>query len=80
MAAEPARLPRGHHRLLRRLERLSLSILPIYAVALDLAAGYFTPAFQEPQYQLRMSHYPHTPELQHNDYGLAPNSQLPPRP
>jgi len=56
------------------MERLSLSILPIYAVALDLPADYFTPAFQEPQYQLRMSHYPHTPELQQNEYGLAPHA------
>jgi isopenicillin N synthase-like dioxygenase len=56
------------------LEQLALGILPIYAVALDLPAGYFTPAFRDPQYQLRMSHYPHTPTLQQNEYGLAPHA------
>jgi isopenicillin N synthase-like dioxygenase len=56
------------------MEGLALSILPIYAVALDLPADYFTPAFCEPQYTLRMSHYPHTPQLQQNEYGLAPHA------
>jgi isopenicillin N synthase-like dioxygenase len=58
----------------QRLEELALSTLPIYAVALDLPADYFTQAFREPQYQLRMSHYPDTPELRQNEYGLAPHA------
>ncbi|MFI5001662.1 MAG: isopenicillin N synthase family dioxygenase [Reyranellales bacterium] len=56
------------------LEALALAILPVYAVALDLPADYFTFAFCEPQYQLRMSHYPDTPALQQNEYGLAPHA------
>jgi len=56
------------------MEELSLSILPIYAVALDLPADYFTHAFREPQYQLRMSHYPDTPAPRQNEYGLAPHA------
>jgi isopenicillin N synthase-like dioxygenase len=56
------------------MERLALGILPVYAVALDLPADYFATAFREPQYQLRMSHYPHTPELRPNEYGLAPHA------
>src|SRR5262249_59981393 len=48
------------------LERLSLAILPIYAVALDLPADYFAEAFREPQYTLRISHHPHPPALHHN--------------
>jgi isopenicillin N synthase-like dioxygenase len=56
------------------MEALALSILPIYAVALDLPPDYFRSAFREPQYQLRMSHYPDTPELQRNEYGLAPHA------
>jgi isopenicillin N synthase-like dioxygenase len=43
-------------------------------VALDLPADYFREAFREPQYQLRMSHYPYTAELQENEYGLAPHA------
>jgi len=56
------------------MEQLSLSILPIYALALDLPADFFRDAFREPQYTLRMSHYPYTPTLQQNEYGLAPHA------
>jgi isopenicillin N synthase-like dioxygenase len=56
------------------LETLALGILPIYAVALDRPPDYFEEAFREPQYTLRMSHYPHTPALQQNEYGLAPHA------
>ncbi|MBM3648321.1 MAG: isopenicillin N synthase family oxygenase [Alphaproteobacteria bacterium] len=56
------------------MERLALSVLPIYAVALDLRADHFAPAFGEPQYTLRMSHYPHTPVLGDGEYGLAPHA------
>jgi isopenicillin N synthase-like dioxygenase len=56
------------------MEQLSLSILPIYALALDLSADHFEDAFREPQYTLRMSHYPYTPALQENEYGLAPHA------
>jgi isopenicillin N synthase-like dioxygenase len=56
------------------MEQLSLSILPIYATALDLPADHFASAFRDPQYTLRMSHYPYTPVLQDNEYGLAPHA------
>ena len=56
------------------MEDLAVSLLPIYALALDLPAGYFAPAFREPQYTLRMSHYPYTPALEQNEYGLAPHA------
>jgi isopenicillin N synthase-like dioxygenase len=56
------------------MEQLALGILPVYAAALDLPPDYFREAFREPQYQLRMSHYPHTPELRANEYGLAPHA------
>ena len=58
----------------RAMEELSLALLPVYAVALDLPADHFGPAFREPQYTLRMSHYPHTPHLDPNEYGLAPHA------
>ncbi|SKA35779.1 Isopenicillin N synthase [Enhydrobacter aerosaccus] len=73
----PANLPGFRETIVEyctAMERLSLSILPIYAVALDLPPDYFSEAFREPQYQLRMSHYPDTPQLQQNEYGLAPHA------
>src|SRR5690348_3661430 len=69
----PANLPGFRETIVEychAMEALALSILPIYAVALDLPPDYFESAFREPQYQLRMSHYPDTPELQRNEYGL----------
>ena len=73
----PANLP-GFREVIvdycQRMEQLALATLPIYAVALDLPADFFKEAFREPQYQLRMSHYPDTPQLQQNEYGLAPHA------
>ena len=40
------------------MEQLCKRLLAVYAVALDLAPDFFTEAFKEPQYALRMSHYP----------------------
>jgi len=65
----PANLPGFRETIVEycnAMEALALAILPIYAVALDLPPDYFRSAFREPQYQLRMSHYPDTPELQRN--------------
>jgi len=56
------------------MEDLARGILPVYAVALDLSADYFAAAFADPQYTLRMSHYPHTRSLEQNEYGLAPHA------
>ena len=56
------------------MERLGLALLPIYARALDLPADFFTAAFQEPQYTLRMSHYPPQPVVEENEFGLAPHT------
>jgi isopenicillin N synthase-like dioxygenase len=73
----PANLPGFRETIVeycKAMEALARSILPIYAVALDLPPDFFESAFREPQYQLRMSHYPDTPELQQNEYGLAPHA------
>jgi isopenicillin N synthase-like dioxygenase len=73
----PANLPGFRETIVdycNRMEELALSILPIYAVALDLPADHFREAFREPQYQLRMSHYPDTPTPRDNEYGLAPHA------
>ncbi len=58
------------------LEALSLKLLPIYALALDLPADFFAEAFREPQYALRMTHYPPrtAAELEDNQFALAPHT------
>ena len=73
----PANLPGFRETIVsycQAMEQLSLAMLPLYAVALDLSADFFAPAFREPQYTLRMSHYPYLPELEQNEYGLAPHA------
>lgn len=55
-------------------EKLGLSLLPVYARALDLPADFFAPYFKEPMYTLRMSHYPQQePTAPENEYGIAPH-------
>jgi isopenicillin N synthase-like dioxygenase len=56
-----------------KLEQLGKSMLPLYALALDLPADYFVEAFSEPQYTLRLSHYPPS-EPEENQFGLAPHT------
>ncbi|HEV7267668.1 MAG TPA: 2-oxoglutarate and iron-dependent oxygenase domain-containing protein [Falsiroseomonas sp.] len=55
-------------------EGLALSLLPIYARALDKPADHFAPFFKEPMYTLRMSHYPQqAPTAPENEFGIAPH-------
>ncbi|MEI6158196.1 MAG: 2-oxoglutarate and iron-dependent oxygenase domain-containing protein [Roseococcus sp.] len=55
-------------------EGLGLTLLPLYARALDLPADYFAPFFTEPMYTLRMSHYPdQPPTAPANEFGIAPH-------
>jgi isopenicillin N synthase-like dioxygenase len=56
------------------LEALAKKLVPLYAVALDLPADYFDAAFAEPQYTLRMTHYPFVEVLAENEFGIAPHS------
>jgi isopenicillin N synthase-like dioxygenase len=57
-------------------EDLSLKLLPVYALALDLPTDFFTEAFRDPQYALRMSHYPALTQeqLEDNQFALAPHT------
>jgi isopenicillin N synthase-like dioxygenase len=55
------------------LEALAKSMLPLYARALDLDADFFAEGFQEPQYTLRLSHYPPA-RAEDNQFGLAPHT------
>ena len=56
------------------MERLCKRMLPLYAAALDLSPDYFDAAFAEPQYTLRMSHYPPAEHGDADQYGLAPHT------
>ncbi|MCB9871603.1 MAG: isopenicillin N synthase family oxygenase [Planctomycetes bacterium] len=56
------------------METLCLRMLPVYAVALDLPADHFDDAFREPQYTLRMSHYPPAEVGEADQFGVAPHT------
>ncbi len=56
------------------LDRLAGSLLPVYARALDLPAGHFAAAFADPQFSLRMTHYPRQDVVEAGEFGLAPHS------
>ena len=57
-----------------QMERLGLSLLPLYAVALDLPPDHFAAAFRQPMFTLRMSHYPRQDVVEENEFGLAPHT------
>ncbi|HJU31194.1 MAG TPA: 2-oxoglutarate and iron-dependent oxygenase domain-containing protein [Hyphomicrobiaceae bacterium] len=56
------------------LERLALSLVPAYALALDLPETYFDEAFANPMFKLRMTHYPPQQAIVDNEFGLAPHT------
>lgn len=56
------------------MEGLCKRMLPLYAGALDLPPDHFDDAFAEPQYTLRLSHYPPSEEGDADQYGLAPHT------
>lgn len=58
----------------RALEDLARRLLPLYAVALELDADFFDPAFRHPFWRLRMTHYPANPEGDDlGDVGIPPH-------
>ena len=56
------------------LERLVQKLVRLYARALDLPAEYFDTPFAEPQYKLRMTHYPHQDDPPEDEFGIAPHT------
>ncbi len=56
------------------LESLCKRMLPVYALALDLPEDFFDEPFDEPQYTLRLSHYPPADTGEGDQYGLAPHT------
>jgi len=56
------------------MERLVRKLVPLYARALDLPADYFDRPFTEPQYKLRMTHYPSLDGPPDDEFGIAPHT------
>ena len=56
------------------LERLATALLPLYAHALELPGDFFAEPFRDPQFTLRMSHYPPQELAAENEFGLAPHT------
>jgi len=57
------------------MERLVRKLVRLYACALRLPLEYFDRPFKEPQYKLRMTHYPYRTDLAHDDFGIAPHAK-----
>lgn len=56
------------------VERLVRKLVPLYARALRLPLEYFDQPFREPQYKLRMTHYPYQGDLADDEFGIAPHT------
>ena len=54
------------------METLGYQMLPVYARALDLSAGYFDGMFDDPAWTTRNQHYPPVP-AEDNQFGIAPH-------
>lgn len=55
------------------IENLSLSMLPVYAHALEMEETYFDEAFSSPMFRFRMSCYPDVQEYENQQFGIAPH-------
>lgn len=60
-------------RFAREVSDLALKLLPVYAVALDLDPDFFAPAFDDPFWRLRMTHYPPDLAQDEDEFGIAPH-------
>ena len=56
------------------MEQLARKLVRLYARALGLPAEYFDQPFKEPQYKLRMTHYPHQADPPDDEFGIAPHT------
>ena len=55
-------------------EQLVRKLVRLYARALHLPLEYFDEPFSEPQYKLRMTHYPYQTDLADDEFGIAPHT------
>jgi isopenicillin N synthase-like dioxygenase len=56
------------------MELLVQKLVRLYARALGLPTEYFDQAFSEPQYKLRMTHYPPQADAPADEFGIAPHT------
>jgi isopenicillin N synthase-like dioxygenase len=56
------------------MELLVRKLVRLYARALRLPLEYFDQPFREPQYKLRMTHYPYQADLGEGEFGIAPHT------
>jgi isopenicillin N synthase-like dioxygenase len=56
------------------MERLAQKLVRLYARALGLPTEYFDQPFKEPQYKLRMTHYPQQAAALDDEFGIAPRT------
>jgi isopenicillin N synthase-like dioxygenase len=56
------------------MEQLVQKMVRLYARALDLPAEYFDTPFEDLQFSLRMTHYPHQDGPVEDEFGLAPHT------
>ena len=56
------------------MEQLVPKLVRLYACALRLPLEYFDQPFEEPQYKLRMTHYPYRTDLADDEFGIAPHT------
>ena len=59
---------------MQTMTALGKSLLPIWALALDLPADYFDAYFENNYTYLRLSHYPPVADLGDNEFGLGPHA------
>jgi isopenicillin N synthase-like dioxygenase len=53
---------------------LAQKLVRLYARALELPTEYFDQPFKEPQYKLRMTHYPQQAGTPDEEFGIAPHT------
>jgi isopenicillin N synthase-like dioxygenase len=56
------------------MEQLVRKLVRLYACALPLPLESFDQPFEEPQYKLRMTHYPYRTDLADDEFGIAPHT------
>ncbi|MEM9519195.1 MAG: 2OG-Fe(II) oxygenase family protein [Actinomycetota bacterium] len=56
-----------------QIERVALELVPVYARALDLPAGFFDAAMVDPFWRLRMTRYHPVGDVPADEFGIAPH-------
>ena len=71
--AEDAAFRRAVLAYCNAMQQLSKQMLPLYAAALGLPPDHFDPAFEDPLFRLRLTHYPPVEGYEEQQYGIAPH-------